>query len=546
MNTKKNKQADTGSAAEDEAQGYESELRRLHGELVAMQEWVKATGAKVCVVFEGRDSAGKGGTIKAITERVSPRVFRVVALPTPTEREKSQMYVQRYIPHLPAAGEVVIFDRSWYNRAGVERVMGFCTDEQAKRFLQLVPGVERAMVDSGIMLLKYWLEVGRDEQTRRLQSRIDDPRKIWKLSDMDLKSYSRWYDYARARDDMFATTDTAGRRGTSPTPTTSGADGSTSSPISSARSPTNRSTARRSRCRNASAPVATPSRSSCCTTFQPRSERPSSREFRRRQTTTLRRSFRREPAARLVGGEELEDEAGEPRPASRSAGHATTPVDGQLAGRKGLVHGDGVIEAHEPVVGRDNERRHVDLLQIVRRQPRFARHHRQRLVHDVGEVVGSVRRSLAVAGGDLGHRRGRRGTRRRVEALVVVVGSDRDDLGNQLGLPRGDEQRNDGAVAPADQMGAITDDPLQDSDRLGDHVVVVERVRRIGRAAVSAAVERHDPVPPDDGGADRIQQDIAVRQAAMQEHDRLQPGATLLHPRRMPADVDVGPRPRAR
>ena len=188
---------------------YETELRRLNAELVAMQEWIKKSGTKVAVVFEGRDSAGKGGTIKAITGRVSPRVFRVVALPSPTEREKSQMYIQRYIPHLPAAGEVVIFDRSWYNRAGVERVMGFCTDEQAKRFLQMAPGVEQAMVDSGIVLLKYWLEVGEAEQTKRLQSRVDDPRKIWKLSDMDLKSYSRWYDYARARDEMFAATDTA-------------------------------------------------------------------------------------------------------------------------------------------------------------------------------------------------------------------------------------------------------------------------------------------------------------------------------------------------
>jgi polyphosphate kinase len=188
---------------------YLRELRTLQGELVAMQEWVKASGAKVCVVFEGRDTAGKGGTIKAITERVSPRVFRVVALPTPTEREKSQMYLQRYVPHLPAAGEVVIFDRSWYNRAGVERVMGFCSEEQVASFLQSVPGVEQAMVESGILLLKYWLEVGPDEQTRRLQSRIDDPRKIWKLSDLDLKSYSRWYDYSRARDEMFAETDTA-------------------------------------------------------------------------------------------------------------------------------------------------------------------------------------------------------------------------------------------------------------------------------------------------------------------------------------------------
>jgi polyphosphate kinase 2 len=188
---------------------YEAALSKLQAELVAMQEWVKATGAKICIVFEGRDSAGKGGTIKAITGRVSPRVFRVVALPTPTEREKSQMYVQRYIPHLPAAGEIVIFDRSWYNRAGVERVMGFCSEEQAKRFLQMTPGVEQAMVDSGILLIKYWLEVGEAEQTQRLQSRVDDPRKIWKLSDMDLKSYSRWYDYARARDDMFAATDSA-------------------------------------------------------------------------------------------------------------------------------------------------------------------------------------------------------------------------------------------------------------------------------------------------------------------------------------------------
>ena len=188
---------------------YEAEMRRLHGELVAMQEWVKASGTKICIVFEGRDTAGKGGTIKRITERVSPRVFHVIALPAPTEREKSQMYVQRYIPHFPAAGEVVIFDRSWYNRAGVEPVMGFCPPEETERFLQLVPGVEKAMVDSGILLLKYWLEVGPDEQTRRLEGRINDPRKIWKLSDMDLKSYSRWYDYSRARDAMFAATDTA-------------------------------------------------------------------------------------------------------------------------------------------------------------------------------------------------------------------------------------------------------------------------------------------------------------------------------------------------
>jgi polyphosphate kinase 2 len=188
---------------------YEQHMRILHAELVAMQEWVKASGAKICIVFEGRDTAGKGGTIKRITERVSPRVFRVVALPAPTEREKSQMYVQRYISHFPAAGEVVIFDRSWYNRAGVERVMGFCTPEETERFLGLVPSWEKAMIDSGILLLKYWLEVTPDEQTRRLQSRIDDPRKIWKLSDLDLKSYSRWYDYSRARDAMFAASDTA-------------------------------------------------------------------------------------------------------------------------------------------------------------------------------------------------------------------------------------------------------------------------------------------------------------------------------------------------
>jgi polyphosphate kinase len=188
---------------------YEAELAVLQGELVAMQEWVKATGAKVCIVFEGRDTAGKGGTIKRITERVSPRVFRVVALPAPTEREKSQMYVQRYMAHFPAAGEVVIFDRSWYNRAGVERVMGFCTPEQTERFLQLTPAVERAMVDSGIILIKYWLEVGADEQTRRLESRMDDPRKVWKLTAMDLRSYSRWFDYSRARDAMLAATDSA-------------------------------------------------------------------------------------------------------------------------------------------------------------------------------------------------------------------------------------------------------------------------------------------------------------------------------------------------
>src|SRR5947209_11152221 len=188
---------------------YERELTRLHVEFVKLQQWVVHEGLKVCILFEGRDGAGKGGTIKAMTERVSPRIFRVIALPAPTEREKSQMYAQRYIPHLPAAGEVVIFDRSWYNRAGVERVMGFCTEEQAKRFLEMVPAFEKVVVDSGIILLKYWLEVSPEEQTRRLEARIDDGRKIWKLSDMDLKSYSRWYDYSRARDEMFLASDTS-------------------------------------------------------------------------------------------------------------------------------------------------------------------------------------------------------------------------------------------------------------------------------------------------------------------------------------------------
>jgi polyphosphate kinase 2 len=204
--------ADAGASAAGagtlKRKDYEKELAKLHVELVKLQRWVVATGAKICIVFEGRDGAGKGGTIKAITERVSPRVFRVVALPAPTDREKSQMYLQRYVPHLPAAGEIVIWDRSWYNRAGVERVMGFCTEEQARGFLQAVPLVEEAMVESGIMLLKYWLEVSPEEQTRRLKARIEDGRKLWKLSGMDLKSYGRWYDYSRARDEMFAATDT--------------------------------------------------------------------------------------------------------------------------------------------------------------------------------------------------------------------------------------------------------------------------------------------------------------------------------------------------
>jgi polyphosphate kinase 2 len=187
---------------------YSKALAPLHEELVALQQWVVREGLKVCIVFEGRDGAGKGGTIKAIMDRVSPRVFRVVALAAPTDREKSQMYVQRYLPHLPAAGEIVIFDRSWYNRAGVERVMGFCTEQQAKDFLQVAPLVEKAIVNSGIILLKYWLEVSPEEQTRRLEARIKDRRKVWKLSPMDVKSYNRWYEYSRARDDMFAATDT--------------------------------------------------------------------------------------------------------------------------------------------------------------------------------------------------------------------------------------------------------------------------------------------------------------------------------------------------
>lgn len=202
------KDEDGGAPEPLKNKAYERELKDLHAELVKLQLWTKATGAKVCVIFEGRDGAGKGGVIKAMMERVSPRIFRVIALPPPTEREKSQMFIQRYLPHLPAAGEIVIFDRSWYNRAGVERVMGFCTEEQAKKFLATVPFVEKAIVESGVILLKYWLEVSEEEQARRMESRIDDPRKIWKLSPMDLDSYSRWYDYSRARDEMFEATDT--------------------------------------------------------------------------------------------------------------------------------------------------------------------------------------------------------------------------------------------------------------------------------------------------------------------------------------------------
>jgi polyphosphate kinase len=188
---------------------YERQLAKLHVELVKLQKWVVQKGLKVCVVFEGRDGAGKGGAIKAITERVSPRVFHLVALPAPTEREKSQMYLQRYIVHLPAAGEIVLFDRSWYNRAGVERVMGFCTEDQSRRFLQIVPEFEHLVVESDTILLKYWLEVSQEEQTRRLKARINDGRKTWKLSPMDLESYHRWFDYSRARDEMFLASDTS-------------------------------------------------------------------------------------------------------------------------------------------------------------------------------------------------------------------------------------------------------------------------------------------------------------------------------------------------
>jgi polyphosphate kinase 2 len=187
---------------------YEKELEKLQIELVKMQEWVKATGAKICILFEGRDAAGKGGIIKAITERTSPRVFRVVALATPTEREKSQMYFQRYMAHLPAGGEVVLFDRSWYNRAGVERVMGFTSMELVQKFLRGTPWVENAIIDSGIILVKYWLEETMEDQTERFGERINDYTKIWKLSPMDLESHKRWYEYSKARDEMFAATDT--------------------------------------------------------------------------------------------------------------------------------------------------------------------------------------------------------------------------------------------------------------------------------------------------------------------------------------------------
>ena len=186
---------------------YEKELRRLQSELCKLQDWVKYKGLRAIVVFEGRDAAGKGGTIRAITERVSPRVFRLVALPAPSDREKSQMYMQRYMNHFPAAGEIVIFDRSWYNRAGVEYVMGFCSKDQHKRFLELCPEVEKYIVDAGITLIKYWMEVGKKEQERRFEARIKDPLRQWKLSPMDLESFRRWYEFSRARDKMLAATD---------------------------------------------------------------------------------------------------------------------------------------------------------------------------------------------------------------------------------------------------------------------------------------------------------------------------------------------------
>jgi polyphosphate kinase len=186
---------------------YEKELKRLQGELVKVQLWAKHTGAKIVIVFEGRDAAGKGGVIKAITERTSPRSFRIVALPAPTDREKSQMYIQRYIANMPAAGEIVLFDRSWYNRAGVEAVLGFCTPQQVKRFLKLCPLMESAILGSGVQLIKYWFEVSQEEQTARFKDRISDPRKVWKLSPMDLESHRRWYDFSHARDAMFRATD---------------------------------------------------------------------------------------------------------------------------------------------------------------------------------------------------------------------------------------------------------------------------------------------------------------------------------------------------
>lgn len=206
--TVRNTEADETDPGKMRGKRYEKKLRKLQTELCHLQEWVKQQGLRAIVIFEGRDAAGKGGTIKAITERVSPRVFRLVALPAPSDREKTQMYAQRYVQYFPAAGEIVIFDRSWYNRAGVERVMGFCSEKQCRRFLEVCPVFEKQIVDSGIALIKYWLEVSKKEQARRFEARIEDPLRQWKLSPMDLESWTRWYDYSRARDAMFEATDT--------------------------------------------------------------------------------------------------------------------------------------------------------------------------------------------------------------------------------------------------------------------------------------------------------------------------------------------------
>lgn len=211
--TKKDRAKHNGSTSEDrppklKRKKYEKELEKLQIELVKLQEWVKHTGARIVIVFEGRDAAGKGGVIKRITERVSPRVFRVVALPVPSDRQKSQMYMQRYLTHLPAGGEIVMFDRSWYNRAGIESVLGFCTRRQSEKFLRTCHGFEQALVSDGIILIKYWLSVSQDEQLRRFKARIDEPLRRWKLSATDLESVRRWYDYSAARDTMMMMTDT--------------------------------------------------------------------------------------------------------------------------------------------------------------------------------------------------------------------------------------------------------------------------------------------------------------------------------------------------
>ena len=202
------KAADTANSKKMKGKAYDKQMRKLQIELCRLQDWVKTEGARILIIFEGRDAAGKGGTIKAITERVSPRVFRVVALPAPSDREKTQMYLQRYMAHFPAAGEIIVFDRSWYNGAGVEYVMGFVDKDQHKRFLELCPEMEKYIVDADIRLIKIWLEVGQEEQERRFLARISDPLRQWKLSPMDTESYRRWYDYSKARDLMLEATDT--------------------------------------------------------------------------------------------------------------------------------------------------------------------------------------------------------------------------------------------------------------------------------------------------------------------------------------------------